>query len=242
MQTSIRSKLIPIIMTMGNKNIFNILQLAGGTFPGGGFSQSWGLETYVEKGIVTDVHTLKEFTDVYMNSVLARAEVPLVIGVMKALSAGDHDRLEELENLSLASKLTKESREAALKMGNAFMRILSESLEDHKLADLYKKFKKKGITYPTAYGIVISNLDITEKDAASAYIFSSVNAIIQSAVKLIPLGNTEAQKVLYELGGAMDRAADKAFDMDPDDIVTFCPGLDIAGMEHETLKVRLYMT
>ena len=227
---------------MDKKSIFNILQFAGGTFPGGGFSQSWGLETYVEKGVVTDIDSLNGFLTVYIETVLAKSEVPIMVSSMKAFSAGDSSRLDDLEELSVASKLTGESRESTLRMGNAFMRISAASLEDTRISDIFSRYKGTGITYPVAYGIVMEHLGMTDSDAAGSYIFSAVNAVVQSAVKLIPLGNTEAQTVIHRLQNKMDDAVDGALATEAEEIVTFSPGLDIAGMEHEIIPVRLYMT
>ena len=47
-------------------NIFYLMQLAGGTFPSGGFSQSWGLETYVSEGKICDSSTFSNFLEVYL--------------------------------------------------------------------------------------------------------------------------------------------------------------------------------
>ncbi len=227
---------------MNENSIFNILQFAGGTFPGGAFSQSWGLETYVEKGVVTDSHSLNKFLAVYLENVLAKSEVPVMVASMRAFSGGEIDRLYELEELSVASKLTKESRESTVRMGNAFMRISTAALDNKKLNDFFPESKKTGISYPVAYGIVMECLGIASREAAGSYIFSAANAIIQSAVKLIPLGNTEAQTVLHKFQRWINTAIDTALLTEPEDIVTFCPGFDIAGMEHEILPVRLYMT
>lgn len=227
---------------MNNFNIFNMLQFAGGTFPGGGFSQSWGLETYVEKGVVKDIQTLNEFLLTYTDSILAKSEGPIVVSVMDFYRNDDHEKIKELEALSVASKLTKESREASLRMGNAFMRISSNSLNDKNITETYNKFKENGITYSVAYGLVMENLGVSGEEALSAYIFNSVNAVVQSAVKLIPLGNSEAQAAIIKMQSTMDRAVDTALSLPYSEIITFCPGLDIAGMEHEILPVRLYMT
>ena len=46
---------------MNSQQLFRLLQLNGGTFPTGGFSQSWGLETYVSEGTVQDAATFRAF-------------------------------------------------------------------------------------------------------------------------------------------------------------------------------------
>ena len=227
---------------MNNSNIFNLLQFAGGTFPAGGFSQSWGLETYVEKETVHNAETLSEFLVTYTDSVLAKSEGPIVVSVMDAFNKNDDAKLQELEELSVASKLTGESRAASLRMGNAFMRISCNALANEIITRQYNKFKKNGITYSTAYGVVMEALSVTKEEAVSAYIFNSVNAVVQSAVKLIPLGNSEAQAVLIKMERVMNKAVNTSLSLHYDQIVTFCPGLDIAGMKHEILPVRLYMT
>lgn len=255
---------------MNNNVIFNLLQFAGGTFPGGGFSQSWGLETYVTNGKVHNTDTLNEFLYSYIDSIIGKSEGPIVKHVMDAVANDDDALLHELEELSIASKLTKESRESSLRMGKAFMRISSTAIgessdpldnsdanedsnasdnsdldfdSDPKLINRYNKmFKSDGISYTTAYGIAMQCLGVPAKDAITAYVFNSVNTIVQSAVKLVPLGNTESQEVILKMQNIMNDAVDTAMTLKIDHIVTFCPGLDIAGMEHENLAVRLYMT
>lgn len=254
---------------MINRSIFSILQFAGGTFPGGGFSQSWGLETYVENGVVNDIVSLTDFLDTYINVVIGKSEVPIVIHSMKTVenkfinnnlnkynsnedNSNEYSKntlfddelisLKKIEELSIASKLTKESRDASLRMGNAFMRIADNAVNDNTMSSIYKSFKKDGISYPVAYGIVMSKLNVLQKEALYAYVFNAVNAIVQSAVKLIPLGNTEAQTLILDMQSKMEAACENGQMIPLDDIVTFCPGLDIAGMEHENLSVRLYMT
>ena len=48
---------------MNDKQLFYLMQIAGGTFPSGGFSQSWGLETYVANGKGSDEAGFKRFME-----------------------------------------------------------------------------------------------------------------------------------------------------------------------------------
>ena len=63
---------------MNSQQLFRLLQLNGGTFPTGGFSQSWGLETYVSEGIVQDAATFRAFLEVYLMSSIGRCEGPII--------------------------------------------------------------------------------------------------------------------------------------------------------------------
>lgn len=228
-------------MTYKNQ-LFYLMQMAGGTFPSGGFSQSWGLETYVSQGLVTDDRTFIEFTTTYLESTITRCEGPLMREAYELAKADDMDAIKELEELSVAVKVTKESRESSLRMGKAFRRIMAEVVDDDFLTRLKKLSGMEGITYPVVYGAVCGRLGLDVEEAMKAFVFSTVNALVQSAVKLIPLGNTQAQQVLTELYPVMETTADESLKVPLDEISNFCPGLDIASINHEFLTTRLYMS
>lgn len=225
-----------------NNQLFYLMQIAGGTFPSGGFSQSWGLETYVAKGIVTDDKSFVEFTETYLESTIARCEGPLMRRAYGLAADSDHEGLQDLEELSCAVKVTKESRESSLRMGKAFMRIMNEVLEDEVIMQLSKNSGQTGISYPVIYGAVCARLGLDPEEAMKAFVFSTVNGLVQCAVKLVPLGNTQAQQVLQELYPVMDTTVKISMSTPVESISNFCPGLDISSIDHEFLTTRLYMS
>jgi len=269
-----------------------VMMLSSGTFPTGAFSQSRGLETYVENKIVNNAEGLKGFMDAYLKHVLCCLEGPYLVAAyecVKGLSstdAGDEvvdlialdkktidtidelslnnenqntvpldnkaiglistdNRIADLTELNselVAMKTTKESREGICKSGNAFMRVASGITDDRFISEFYEKFKNSGIAYPIAYGLVCSRLDIDLKSSLRGFFFSELNGIVQSGLKLIPLGNIESQKVLFDSIGDIEEAVNKTQGKTLDDINTFNPGFDIASMNHEYLKTRLYIS
>lgn len=220
---------------------FYMMQLAGGTFPSGGFSQSWGLETYVSEGRITDSKGFKDFLRVYLDSTISRCEGPVVCEAIRLAKSWNIEEILQLEELSCAVKVTKESRESSLRMGKAFFRIMAEILEDEKLEELRQSCRGQ-MTYPVIYGLVCARLGIETDLCLQAFVFSTVNALLQSAVKLIPLGNTQAQKVLLEMQPEMEHCVEMCKTIPVESISNFCPGLDIASIRHENLPVRLYMS
>lgn len=225
-----------------NNQLFYLMQIAGGTFPSGGFSQSWGLETYVSEGLVNDDKSFIEFTESYLESTISRCEGPLMHEAYNLAVDSDFDNLKKLEELSCAVKVTKESRESSIRMGKAFMRIMTDILDDDFLVLVKKISVPDGISYPVIYGAVCGRLGVSVEEAMRAFVFSTVNALVQSAVKLIPLGNTQAQQVLLDLYPAMDVSAKESLEIPVEEISNFCPGLDIASITHEFLPTRLYMS
>ena len=241
---------------MNSQQLFRLLQLNGGTFPTGGFSQSWGLETYVSEGIVQDAATFRAFLEVYLMSSIGRCEGPIICRAYELtgqLQDGGPEpepvdqaeaavQLRQLEQLSCAVKVTKESREAGLRMGRAFGRIIEPLMDSRDVMPLREVFGGLGISYPVLYGCVCRLLDIDLEEGLAAYVFSTANTLTQSALKLIPLGNVEAQSVLFEMEDVMDQVCRLAEATGIENITNFCPGIDIASLRHEELPVRLYMS
>lgn len=227
---------------MDKKKMYALLQMNGGTFPTGGFSQSWGLETYVAEGTVCDADTFNQFMEVYLKNCIGKCEGPMLIRAYSLTEPLQEKELSDLEQLSNASKVTKESREAGIRMGKAFFRLMAPILNDERLLEVEKVFSGKEISYPVIYGIVCRLLEIEVEEAVRAYVYSTANTLVQSAVKLVPLGNTEAQAVLFEAADVMEAAVQLSIDIPIDQITNFCPGIDIASIRHENLPVRLYMS
>ena len=218
------------------------MQLAGGTFPSGGFSQSWGLETYTSGNTIKSGGAFKEFATSYLKTTISRCEGPILCEAYRLSESWDMEGIEALEELSCACKVTKESRESSLRMGKAFLRIISDVFEDERVDILKNRFRTNGMTYPVVFGLACGFLEVEKDEALRAFVFSTVNGLVQSAVKLIPLGNTEAQKILMELQNEMEASTQEALVWPIDNISNFCPGFDIASIQHETLPVRLYMS
>lgn len=227
---------------MKKEELFMLLQLAGGTFPTGSFSQSWGLETYVFHEMVTDEESFRKFLDAYILTTLAGLEGPVLCGAYDLAGDGRLDDLRKLDQQVAAMKLTKESREGCLRMGNALLRITAQMSGDAVLTSYYEEGSGKGSSYPVAFALVSARLGLGKADALSAFLFSSVSGLIQSGLKLIPLGNIQAQRILLDCYGMIGKAAKQALQTDPEDAFAFCPALDIASMVHETLPTRLYMS
>jgi len=230
---------------MEKNQLFSLLQFAGGTFPTGSFSQSWGLETSVADGRITSLDEFQKYLEAYINGVLTTFEGPALCHayeLAKSEGLADNLALINLEQQVTAMRLTRESREASHRTGKALIRIASGMLDRKDLTDYYLDRQEFGINYPIAFGLLAALLDVPKEEALSAFFFSAVNAMVQSAVKLIPLGNGEAQKLIYENYYIAGNAVEIAMAIPVEEMYSFCPAFDLASIRHETLPTRLYMS
>lgn len=225
-----------------NMEIMKLLQIAGGNFPIGGFSQSYGLETYIATGKIKSTGQLKELLETYINNTLCRNELPLLIAAYRACRSGDYGTVRSLNELALAVKVTKESREALNKSGKAMLRVGIKLIDDEDIRIFYEKEKNTGIAFNVAFPAIAQKLAIGPENTVSAYMFNSINGLVQAAIKLMPLGNIEGQQLLASLMPTMDDVCRKAQEIPLDQISNFTPAIDMASIDHENLPTRLYMS
>ena len=66
--------------------------------------------------------------------------------------------------------------------------------------------------------------------AATAFLYSTTALLVGAALRLLPMGQLEGQRVLWSLHPVIERVAREAAERPPADLWSFTPGLEIAGM------------
>ena len=103
---------------------FYLLQVNDALFPIGGYSHSQGLETYIQRGIVHDVNTAREYITHKIKWNLAYTELLAARLAYEAAEKKDLQELLYLEELLEASRIPMEQREAARKWDLVLPRLL----------------------------------------------------------------------------------------------------------------------
>lgn len=94
--------------------------------------------------------------------------------------------------------------------------------------------------YPVAVGRAAARADIPLDTALPVFLQTFAANLISAGVRLIPLGQTEGQRVLACLSDTITAAAEEAASASVDDLGGCAFASDIASMHHETLDVRLF--
>lgn len=112
-------------MTEGTAKFF-LLQVNDALFPIGGYSHSYGLETYIQKGFVHDEDSAEEFIHKRLEyNFLYNEFLAVRLGWEYAVS-GDLEAISRLEEIMEAGKIPRETREASRKLGSRFIKTLSD--------------------------------------------------------------------------------------------------------------------
>ena len=100
-------------------HLARILQFGDSTFPIGSFSFSNGLESAIQRGVVTDTGTLLDFTRTAVEQASRGDGVGLICAHRAAL-AGDIDEVIRVDVRVHARKLSSETRAMSVRMGRKF--------------------------------------------------------------------------------------------------------------------------
>ena len=212
-----------------------LLQLASPALPVGAYSYSGGLEAAVESGIVSDRASAAAWIGDVLEFNLARMEAPVFLRLVAAWQRGDTTSVRHWNAEYVASREAAELRAETLQMGHS-LRILLRDLGVAGMAAL----DIEELAYPTAYSFAASEWRIDADDALQAYLFAWIENQVLAAVKCIPLGQTEGQRMILALADRIPRAAAVAHAAEDDALGGFAPGLAHAAARHETQYSRLF--
>ncbi|AEF93632.1 Urease accessory protein ureF [Desulfotomaculum nigrificans CO-1-SRB] len=227
-----------------NLRLLSLLQISDSFFPTGSFTQSYGLETYVQKGLITSKEDLVNFLTTYLLELLACSDCLAMLLAYRAGQDGSLVSLVELDQILAAQKIAREGREASVKTGNRMLQTATRLFTSSILVQ-FSKLVKQGKTYghhAVVFGLMGQAIGLEEKELAFSFVYSTTAGMVNNAVRLIPLGQNEGQWVLKELQVVMEQAVEKSLGLSLNDLGSAAPALEIRGMQHERLYSRLFMS
>ena len=225
---------------------FYLLQINDALFPIGGYSHSQGLETYIQRGLVHDEDTAREYIT---NKIKWNFEYTELLAARLAYEAAEKKNLKgilRLEELLEASRIPMEQREAARKMGSRFAKTIEKLELPISESGIFRKYldarKGKTVNHCCIYGIFCAEMQIPLEEALSHYLYAQTSAIVTNCVKTIPLSQTSGQKLLSGCYGEFEMILKDVMKKREEDLCLSAPGFDIIGIQHERLYSRLYMS
>ena len=226
-------------------DLWTLLQLNDATFPIGSYTLSWGGETFVQQGVVFDSDSAENFLRSEIEASFLTNELLPVRLSYEAWKRGDAAALKRLDEIYGASKSAKEIREGSKKLAARFLKTVG-SWEDggdkNCLRDQEYGALKALCHFPLVYGAYCAKAGIQEEEALSAFLYSQVSSRATTIVKLVPLSQTDGQKILHGLFSVFESVLKKAMELVEDDLCRSCPAGEARAMQHEFLYTRLYMS
>ncbi|GLB67665.1 urease accessory protein UreF [Arthrobacter mangrovi] len=218
-----------------------LLQLADSALPTGAFSHSFGLETFLERGLVRDEETFRIWLSHFIHTQLTHSDG---LAIRLALEAGSAAELRELDALLTAQALPRQVREAGVKMGARMLQIASAILDSAEV-EQYREDVAAGDCsgHPAlAFALAGRSLQVPLPELVSTYLFSTATSLTQNAIRGIPIGQDAGQRVLRRIHPDIAAATVRIAGLDRSDFGATAPGLEIAQMRHERQRARMFMS
>jgi urease accessory protein len=216
--------------------LLRLMQLVSPSLPIGGFTYSQGIEWAVEAGWLTTAADLDAWLADQLQSSLARVDLPLLVRMQTAAEARDPRAMGSLIDRLIAARETMELR---LEEGNRG-RALADLLLAWELAGARAWRPVLARSQAAGFAFAAAAWGIAPRHSAAGYAWAWLEGLVLTAVKCVPLGQTQGQQVLLRLAGLIPAVLDEAQACPDDAIGASCPALAIASSAHETQYTRLF--
>ena len=227
---------------MTDPRLLSLLHFGDSAFPTGGYAHSFGLETYCQSGTVRSRRDLERFLVAQLEGQSGPCDATAAVGVLGAAASGDLAACRAVDDTLEAMKAVREFREASRQMGRQTLRVATAVTEDARLV-AYASDVERSLApghHGVAYGLAAAALGWTAEATATAYLYSATALLVGAALRLLPMGQLEGQRVLWALHPVIERVAREAARRDVSDIWSFAPGIELAGIRHASLDMRLF--
>lgn len=229
-------------MNLTPRQLLVLNQLTDSMFPSGGFVHSEGLESYVQAGKVTQIEELENLLTTRLLYDWANQDFIALHSAVFAYHKGNMSLIQQVDDRLTAMKIAKESRQSSSRVGRQTLRTLLMLIDDPFLKDYQAKIQSKVMTGHQAivFGLVTAVVDIDIEPALTAYAYNLLSSQVSVAIKLMRIGQTQAQQLLWHIQPTIEQAVIHAMSHDFEDMQSFVPAMDIYGMQHEYLFRRLF--
>jgi urease accessory protein len=220
--------------------------LASPALPIGSFSYSEGIEAAVDSACIATFREANNWLVDQLHLTLERADLAVVAKSIAAWRRGDLDRIDELNNWVLQTRETSELRLQTEQMGRSMFDWLRKQPSfcvnfqaDTDVQDNAQDFFKSP-TYPLVFALAASSTQAIVRDCLMSFAFGWAENMTQAAVRAVPLGQTDGQRILANLTEHIPAAVDAAMRLQDCERQAFSPMLAILSSQHETQYSRLF--
>ena len=203
-----------------------VMQWMSPAFPIGAFAYSHGLEWAIDKDHVSNGEKLQKWITDLLEYGSLRTDAIFISLILRG-----HD-VRKMNELSMALCPAGERLLETKLQGSAFAKVI-EDVWQQDIGEL---------SLPIAVALAAKNQSIEQDLILPAYLHAFCSNLISAAIRLIPIGQTEGQRIMLELYPTISDLVKTASESEIDDLNSACFFSDISAMEHEYLQPRIFKT
>jgi len=211
-------------------DLLTLTQWLSPAFPVSSYAYSHGLEAAISAGSVHDGASVADWIATVIEAGSGRTDAIVLAAVLR--DAADPGALSEMARALAGSAERWEETRAQGAAFAATRRAMGADAADRP--------------YPVAVGEAARGLSLAPGIVVSLYLQAFAGTLVSAAVRFVPLGQAEGQRIMAGLAPRIEAVARAAVALAPkeveDALGSAAFGADLAAMEHETQEVRLFRT
>jgi len=224
-----------------------LLHLCDSLFPIGAFAYSDGLEAAAAVTVRLRPDTtsdttsasasgdvLSDWINVVLDESIGRLEGPAVWQAWLAVVDGDWRAVAALDEELTAIRPSSAARSASRAMGHRLLTTWRALHPDDRLAHV-----PPSSALPIAFAAACACGGVDCRESVEAYAYTRLAATASAAMRLLPIGQTDAHRLLAAALRDLPRVVDRIV-AGGGRLESFCPALDIATMTQQYLHSRLF--
>jgi urease accessory protein len=219
--------------------LYRLMTWLSPSFPVGAFSYSSGIEWAVEAGDIGDAASLRDWLASLLADGAGFCDGIFLAHAHRAASSADDAALAGVAELAAALVPSRERQLETSAQGRAFIEIARSAWNCDGLEQMICRCGD-AIVYPVAVGLVSAAHAIPLAPTMHAFLHALTSNWISAGARLVPLGQTDSQRVLALLEPVVVSTAKRALDASLDDLGSATFRADLASMRHETQYTRLF--
>jgi urease accessory protein len=211
-------------------------QLADSAFPTGGFAHSGGLEAAWQSGEIPNRAALEAFAVAVLEQI-GSGMLPLVNAAYRDPSR--FDLLDQLADVFLTNPV---ANRASRVQGRALAATASRIWPTHAVGAVAARVDAGLGHQGPVMGAVFAALNLPGEVARQVCLYTAVRGVLAAAVRLGIAGSYESQRIQHDLAPAIATVADRARDVDENDLAQTAPIIDVLQAAHDRLYSRLFQS
>lgn len=217
-----------------------LLQLCSANLPIGGFSFSQGLEQAVERGWVNSAESLESWVSVLLTSSVAQSDIPLLKAQFEAIALADHSRFASQDGWVAATRESEELLMAEQAMGKALLRLLKNLTDKPTGTATCWVDNTTAQCFISQFALAAHIFGLSLTACLSGYVWTLLDNQVAAGTKLIPLGQTDGQNLLFRLTRGIENTLMIGTQVPLDEVGQSLPSLAMSSSWHAHQYSRLF--
>lgn len=210
----------------------DLLMLCSANLPTGSFSYSQGLESAIEKGVVSDITDLEKYLRTCIEYNLVRTDLPLL---KRLYLSDDKESFRYWSEYVIAIRNTKELRDEEKNKGQALKRLFLQFYKEDPLIDSVHT-----VPYLSVMARFCKKRNISLEQMILGFTFCFIENQCMAAIRLLSAGQSQAWALIDKIKMNLDDFIQEALFIKDDDIGSGLSALSILSVQHERQYSRLF--